>query len=56
LKKTPTIEVKTASLNDLVVKNNIEKIDFLSLDVEGYELQAIQGLFVKDNNFWFSNK
>jgi len=49
LKKTPTIEVKTASLNDLVVKNNIEKIDFLSLDVEGYELQALQGLFVKDN-------
>ena len=38
------VEVPTATLTSILDKHNIKKIDFLSLDVEGYELSVLKGL------------
>lgn len=38
------IKVGTATLSDLIDRHHIERVDLLSLDVEGYELQALAGL------------
>lgn len=38
------ISVPAGTLTGILEKHGISKIDFLSLDVEGYELQALQGL------------
>lgn len=35
---------KTTTLTKLLEKHNINKIDFFSLDVEGYELEVLKGL------------
>jgi FkbM family methyltransferase len=46
--KKNRVEVKTATLTSLLEKNNITKIDFFSLDVEGYEISVLNGLdFIK---------
>jgi FkbM family methyltransferase len=37
-------KVKKRSLNSIFRYYNIEKIDILSLDIEGYEVQALKGL------------
>ena len=37
--------VKTMSIDDYVRINNIEKVDFIKLDVEGCELAALMGSF-----------
>jgi len=42
--ETRELEVATATLSSLLEKHNIDHIDLLSLDVEGYEVQALQGL------------
>lgn len=39
-----SIEVPATTLTKLLEKHNIEKIDFLSIDVEGYEIEALLGL------------
>lgn len=39
-----TVKVKTATLTYILNKHNVTNIDFLSLDVEGYELQVLKGL------------
>lgn len=39
-----TTKVKACKLSDLLDKHNIKKIDFLSIDVEGYEIEAMNGL------------
>jgi FkbM family methyltransferase len=39
-----SIELKTIKLQTLLDDHNINKIDFFSLDVEGYELQVLKGL------------
>lgn len=39
-----SIELKTIKLQTLLDNHNINKIDFFSLDVEGYELQVLKGL------------
>lgn len=36
--------VRVVTLDSLLDKHGIEKIDFLSLDVEGYELEVLDGL------------
>ena len=36
-------EVTTVILKDFVKSNNIEKIDFLKIDIEGYDLMALRG-------------
>lgn len=47
-KQQNRVEVKTATLTSLLEKNNITKIDFFSLDVEGYEISVLNGLdFIK---------
>jgi len=38
------VTVPTASLSALLDKHHIEQIDFLSLDVEGFELSALRGM------------
>lgn len=38
------VEVPARSLSAILDKHGIDNIDFLSLDVEGYELQALKGL------------
>ncbi|MCB0096496.1 MAG: FkbM family methyltransferase, partial [Caldilineaceae bacterium] len=47
LSSTYTIAVPTMTLSDLLVKHRIQKVDLLSLDVEGYELQVLKGLDFK---------
>lgn len=37
------VEVPTITLNDLLTQNGIEHIDFLSMDIEGSEPQALAG-------------
>lgn len=42
--QTPSaISVETISLNDLLEGNGIEEIDFLSIDVEGFERNVLDG-------------
>lgn len=36
-------EVKTLSIDDFVIRNNIEKIDFVKMDIEGMELPSLRG-------------
>jgi len=38
------IQIKISRLNDYIKKNNIEKIDFLKIDTEGYEFEVLLGL------------
>jgi FkbM family methyltransferase len=49
-KQTRTvISVPAQTLQSLIDKHNIKKIDFLSLDVEGYEYEAMNGLSFDKN-------
>jgi FkbM family methyltransferase len=38
------IEVPSYTLSQIVKENNIKEIDFMSLDVEGYELEVLKGI------------
>jgi FkbM family methyltransferase len=38
------ISVSAKTLTSIIQENNIKKIDFFSLDVEGYELEVLKGL------------
>lgn len=38
------IEVPVTTLTNLLIKHNVKKVDFLSLDVEGYEISVLNGL------------
>jgi FkbM family methyltransferase len=42
-----TIEVETSTLNTILEQRGIEKIDFLSIDIEGAELAALRGFDIK---------
>lgn len=42
--KTYEVNVPASTLTAILDKNSVKKIDLLSLDVEGYELPALQGL------------
>lgn len=46
LKKLTTYEIDTPAntLTSILIKHKIDKINFLSLDIEGYELEALKGL------------
>ena len=43
--------VKTISIDDFVEKNNIEKIDFIKMDIEGAEFSALKGAVKTINKF-----
>ena len=38
------LEIKVSRLKDYIEKNNIEKVDFMKIDTEGYELEILLGL------------
>ena len=38
------IEIKISRLKEYIEKNNIEKIDFMKIDTEGYEFEILLGL------------
>lgn len=38
-----TVEIKTISINEFVKEKNIEKIDYIKMDIEGAELKALKG-------------
>ena len=42
-KKNNSNKYKTISIDDFVKNNNIEKIDFIKMDIEGCELKALYG-------------
>jgi len=44
------IEVETIQLNTLLKEINVEKVDILSIDVEGWELDVMMGFDVKKYN------
>ena len=41
--KTKTIEVKTTSLDQFAIDKSIERLDFVKIDVEGKELNVLEG-------------
>ncbi len=48
-------KVKQISLDNFINTNSINKINFLKIDVEGYELEVLKGFeksLKKLNNFW----
>jgi FkbM family methyltransferase len=45
-KNSKIIEVPCATLNSILEKHNIQHIDFFSLDVEGYEIEVLNGFDV----------
>jgi|JTFP01.1.fsa_nt_gb FkbM family methyltransferase len=47
INKEYIVKVRTSTLTNILKKHNVCKIDFLSLDVEGFELQVLKGFDVK---------
>ena len=41
------VKVPAITLNELLEKHNIQKIDFFSLDVEGYEISVLNGFDIE---------
>ena len=39
-----TQKIQTLTLDDFIRQNNIEKIDFIRMDVEGYEVEIVEGM------------
>lgn len=37
-------KIKTKKINDLLKKNNIKKIDFLNIDIEGHEFKVLKSI------------
>ena len=44
---THAVQIKTITLNDLLEKNNIQSLDFLSMDIEDGEPKALAGFDVQ---------
>ena len=41
-------KIKTTTLNDLLNKNNIKKIDFMNIDIEGHEFDVLKNINFKN--------
>lgn len=41
------ILVRAKTLDDILKEHNVKKVDFLSLDVEGYEMEVLKGINLK---------
>jgi FkbM family methyltransferase len=46
-KATVPVDVETITLNDLLAREGVERIDFLSMDIEGGELKALSGFDIE---------
>lgn len=44
-------KIETITIDDFVVKNNIQKVDFIKMDIEGAELYALKGAINTIKNF-----
>lgn len=42
--QVPSYQVSTIRLQDFIESNKIKEIDFLKIDIEGYDLMALEGL------------
>jgi len=42
--ETYEVEVPAKTLTSILEQNKVKKVDFISLDIEGYELEALKGL------------
>ena len=51
--ETEQTKCKTSTLSNLLKKHNINKIDFFSLDVEGYELEILKGINFNDTDITY---
>lgn len=47
------IKTKAKKLSDILNENNLKKIDFFSLDVEGYEYEVLKGIDFNSHEFKF---
>jgi FkbM family methyltransferase len=45
------LQVTTISIDDFVLKNNMEKVDFIKMDIENAELNALKGAAVTIREF-----
>lgn len=43
--KTPSSTVPVVKLSDLLVQEGVDRVDFMKIDVEGFEAQVLEGLF-----------
>ena len=49
--KVPEVrKIKQKSLNQILVENNVTDIDYLNIDVEGYEMNVLNGFNLKKYN------
>ena len=46
-RRAKTIEVETSTLDTLLEQQGVEKLDFLSMDIEGAELAALKGFDIQ---------
>jgi len=42
--RVPNVEIKARTITSILDENKVDKVDFFSLDVEGYELEVLKGL------------
>ena len=40
--------METTTLDDFIKENNIDKIDYLKIDVEGAEYRVLEGFLIKN--------
>ena len=46
--KEPEIrKIEQKTLNQILIENNVKVIDYLNIDVEGYEINVLKGFSIK---------
>lgn len=53
LKRNGNVKIKTLTLDTIFKNHNIKHVDFLSLDVEGYEFNVLNGINFNETTFSF---
>jgi len=47
-----TVIAAVTSLDDFLVSNNVERVDFVKMDIEGAEVEALKGFRCGLRKFW----